>query len=311
MIRVAITGISGYLGSFLVRKLLQEGVNVRVLVHRHKVDIDHDDLPGQVEWISGSMAQQEDLRRLVSDCQGAVHLAYSHLPGKYRGGEGNDPAEYWHTNFGSTIYLLEACRMQQVQRVVLLSSRAVFDGYQGQGAEPTISDLAIPRPTTHYGLLKYASEGLMDLYDDVEVCALRPTGIYGVRKPVEQSKWFNLVSKLSTSGNSLTDLSNKGQTEVHGKDVANAIHLLLDYAADQVAGRSFNCSDIEVSDRYLVQLIRTIRAGKTLDQCDIEPPEHGINVMNSVGLRRLGWSPGGIPLLLETIQQLIVHSSEH
>ncbi len=301
--KIAVTGASGYIGSFLLQKLVQSGVNVRALIRQRVPDFFEGELRSEVEWITGDLANAESLDRLVSGCTGVVHLAYNHVPGKYRGGEGSDPVEYWNTNFGSTISLIEASRSHGLERVVLLSSRAVFDGVIAEGSP--ITDSTTPRPTNHYGLLKYASEGMMNLFDDIAICALRPTGVYGVRRPIEKSKWFELVNSSTVANDPLDKFSNIGHTEVHGTDVAEAIRLLLDGPADQVVGRSFNCSDIVVSERFLVQLTRTIQAGESVDLGKLESPEPAQGVMNSNGLKDLNWKPGGIDHLVQTIHLLV------
>lgn len=300
--KIAVTGASGYIGSFLLQKLVQSGASVRALIRQQVPDFFEGELRSEVEWITGDLANAESLDRLVSGCTGVVHLAYNHVPGKYRGGEGSDPVEYWNTNFGSTISLIEASRSHGLERVVLLSSRAVFDGVIAEGSP--ITDSTTPRPTNHYGLLKYASEGLMNLFDDIAICALRPTGVYGVRLPIEKSKWFDLVAETS-SGVALNEFSNEGHTEVHGADVADAIYLLLNSSVNQISGRSFNCSDIVVSERFVVQLTRTIQIGESVDLGKLEPSQPAQGVMNSDGLKDLGWKPGGIDHLGQTIQLLV------
>ncbi len=119
------------------------------------------------------MTSSESIAALLEGCTSIVHLGFNHLPGRYRGGEGSDPVAFWNTNFGSTIEMLEQSRRAGVERVVLLSSRAVFDGLVQ--SDQWVDDRERPRPTTHYGLLKYANEELAHLYEnDLTVCTLRP-----------------------------------------------------------------------------------------------------------------------------------------
>lgn len=301
--KIAVTGASGYIGSFLLQKLVEVGASVRALVRQRVPEFFEGELRTEVEWLTGELTNSESLDRLVSGCTGVIHLAYHHVPGKYRGGEGSNPVAYWNTNFGSTISLIEASRSHGLERVVLLSSRAVFDGVID--FETSITDLTTPKPTNHYGLLKYASEGLMNLVDDIAICALRPTGVFGVRRPIEKSKWFEFVKSSSIVTDPLDKFSNVGHTEVHGTDVAEAIYLLLGSPAEQVIGRSFNCSDIVVSERFLVQLIRTIQTGAFVDLDELEPPNPAQGVMNSDGLKDLGWRPGGVDNLMQTIHLLV------
>ncbi len=226
-----------------------------------------------------------------------VHCAFSHLPGRYRGGEGDDVVAFWETNLGGTVRLLEAARQAGVTRAVCLSSRAVF------GAKPLsdqpLTDDQPTSPDTHYGALKVATEALAKSYGPgFSVTCLRPTGVYGLTYPVWHSKWWNLVEGLF----SRHPFSERVATEVHGLDVARAVHLLLTSRPDQVAGKTFNCSDLVVSHEEVVARLRRARGEKvTL------PPSPGLvsNQMGCPGLNALGWQPGGETLLEETLSQLL------
>ena len=90
----------------------------------------------------------------VDGAQALVHCAFSHIPGRYRGGEGQDAREFWQTNLGATLNLLEACAAANLRRAVVLSTRAVF----GDDHRPNVfSDQSAMTPTTHYGAMKPVS----------------------------------------------------------------------------------------------------------------------------------------------------------
>ena len=73
----------------------------------------------------------------------------------------------------------------------------------------------------------------------LSVCTLRPTAIYGVADPVEESKWYELIKDVA-AGNAVEPIG--GSKAVHVADVARAIRILLE--TDQpIAGETYNCSD--------------------------------------------------------------------
>src|SRR5690606_5461972 len=58
-----------------------------------------------------------------------VHAAFHHLPGRYRGGEGEDPAGFRARNLDGSLALFAAAKAAGVRRILFLSSRAVFGGW--------------------------------------------------------------------------------------------------------------------------------------------------------------------------------------
>lgn len=299
--RIAVTGISGNVGSFVTGYLLRSGHDV-VGLTRRLVPQWTADGTGTLLQIQGSLAGAATEARLwnqlLSGVDACVHCAFEHVPGRYRGGEGDDPAAFWHLNLNSTLQLLEACERYQIQRCVLLSSRAVFDGYD----HPVrLSDTAALRPTTHYGALKAAEEALAQRYSAQTAVAcpvLRATGVYGVREPPSASKWFTLLGALDRGELPVARCA----SEVHGEDLAAAVVQLLTAADQQIRGRGFNCAAQLVSHRDLVAQYNALR-GRNLPLPE-RGPEPRVQ-LDCGGLRDLGWHPDGAARLDATLRRLL------
>lgn len=298
--KVALTGASGYVGGFVARRLLAQGAEVRALARPGSYRA--RDLP--VRWISGELGDADAARRLLAGADALVHCAYDHAPGRYRGGEGADRQRFWRTNLLGSIALLEAARQAGASRLVLLSSRAVY----GRRTVPAdwVDESVRPVPDTYYGALKLGLEAHLEALADVDgLCAasLRPTGVYGVAVPVARSKWFDLALALAQDQ---APPPPRRATEVHGRDVAGAVWLLLTGPAAQVAGRAFNCSDLVVDTGAVgAQLARHL--GRDLTQ----PPATNTlrHAMRATALRQLGWQPGGERLLAATVEELAALAS--
>jgi nucleoside-diphosphate-sugar epimerase len=292
-VTAAVTGATGYLGRFIVERLLQEGVAVRAW---RRPGSDIRGLPSAVEWIDGDLASPDAHSALVDGTDMLVHSALDHVPGRYRRGEGEDLPRYLRTNVGESLALIAAARAAGVRRCVVISSRAVF----GTKESGPMSDDAPVRPDTNYGAAKAALEAFVQCWggEGWPVAALRPTGIYGLVVPAERSKWFDLVGR-ALRGEAVAARSG---TEVHGRDVAQATWLLLKAEPSAVAGRMFNCSDIVVSTRDIVRLAQR-SAGVTGPLPDISPAP--TNVMQCTGLKELGVDFGGWPLFEETVADLV------
>ena len=227
-----------------------------------------------------------------------VHAALDHVPGRYRGGEGDDLQRFLRVNVGGSLSLLANAHAADVERCVVISSRAVFGDVQRDGKIPDDAPLA---PDTHYGAAKGALEAFVQSFAAREgwtIAALRPTGIYGLVQPPEKSKWFDLV-RAALHGEAVAPRSG---SEVHGRDVADAVWRLLTAAPRKIAGRGFNCGDIVVSTRDIVSEVHRV-AGVVSPLPEASPAP--INVMSCDGLAQLGATFGGRALFEQTIAALV------
>jgi nucleoside-diphosphate-sugar epimerase len=293
-VTAAVTGATGYVGRFIVERLIAEGMAVRAW-RRPASDI--SGLPGGIEWIDGDLRARGAAGALLRGADMLVHAALDHVPGRYRGGEGPDLADNLQANVGGGLALLAAAREAGVGRCVVLSSRAVF----GRRADGPLDDDAPVAPDTSYGAAKAALEAFVEAWGRGEgwpVAALRPTGVYGNAVPIEKSKWHDLVGRLLAG----EIVPARAGTEVHGRDVAEAVWRLLTADADKIAGRRFNCSDIVVSTRDIAREVRRHAGSSAALPAPADPPA---NVMECPGLRALGLVFGGRPLFEETIRELV------
>ena len=295
--RIAVTGATGIVGRFVVALLHAEGAAIRALVRRTS---ERAGLPHETSYVVGDLTDDRVLGELVDGVDAVVHCAYAHAPGRYRGGEAEDRFAFWRTNLLAGVGLMERARMAGVRRLVLLSSRAVFGG--DTVAVDWVDDDTRPVPDTHYGALKLSLEAHASAFssaDDVCYTSLRPTGVYGVTQPVENSKWFDLARAIA-SGAALPPA--RLGTEVHGADVAYAVWLLLTSPGEAVAGRAFNCADLMVDTReVMARLAQQLHRPARLP----EPARNRVrHPMRTTALQALGWKPGGEERLERTILEL-------
>ena len=295
--RIAVTGATGIVGRFVVARLHAEGAAIRALV---RPTSERTGLPSEARYVVGDLNDDAALGELVDAVDAVVHCAYAHAPGRYRGGEAEDRFAFWRTNLLAGVGLMERARMAGVRRLVVLSSRAVFG--RNTPAADWVEDDTRPVPDTHYGALKLALEAHVSAFSSADhVCyaSLRPTGVYGVTQPVENSKWFDLAQAVA-SGAALPPA--RLGTEVHGADVANAVWLLLTSPEEAVAGQAFNCADLMVDTReVMARLAQQLGRPARLP----EPARNRVrHPMRTTALQELGWKPGGEDRLARTIWEL-------
>ncbi len=292
---IAVTGLTGYVGRFVAAELGQHGVALRGLA---RPGSDRGGFSAPIDWIMGDLRSPEAITQLVRGADVVIHLAYEHVPGQYRGGEGDDLSAWLDANVNGSLRLLLAARDAGVKQFVFLSSRAVFSRTE-PGRE--LDESHPVSPDTHYGAYKAAVESFLRSFAYVEgmkTYSVRATGVYGLTWPVQRSKWWNLLQAV-LHDEAIT--STRGGTEVHGRDVARVIWELLtrsDMPTDVV-----HLSDLYVTHRDVVQLARQF-AGRpgSLPDLPEKPPE---NQLVCRRLAELGLSLGGIPLLEKTIAELV------
>jgi nucleoside-diphosphate-sugar epimerase len=297
---IAVTGATGYVGRFVVAELLRQQMNVRALA---RPESDRSGFDGPIEWIEGSLLAEDGLSRLVDGAGAVVHLAYEHVPGRYRGGEGDDLGAWLEANVNGSLRLLLAARAAHVERFIFLSSRAVFSHTE---PERDLDEHHPTSPDTHYGAYKAAVEAFLQSFAAVEgirTASVRATGVYGLTHPVERTKWWGLVQAV-LKDEEIT--LSRGGTEVHGADVARVIWTLL--MLPDMQHEMVHLSDLYVTTRDVVRLARQF-ADKPgpLPPAPASPPE---NMLVCRRIAELGLSLGGLPLLEATIADL-VRAAQH
>ena len=293
--RIAITGATGFVGRHLVAHLLHAGHTCRCW---YRPTSDRREFPrgAPLEWVSGQLNDEQSTDALVEGCQAVVHAALDRPGEGFRGAEG-DVIDFVERNVVGTLRLIEAARRAGVERFVFISTCAVHE----EILEDRPLDESHPLwPRTHYGAHKAAIEKCVHSYglgDGFPICALRPTGIYGIDRPLARSKWYPLVRTL-LQGNPVE--CRRGGKEVHVTDVARAAALLLE--APQVAGHAFNCYDRYVSEYEVAEIAAELADVPASIQGERTRPKHEIRTDK---IQQLGMQFGGTPLLRRTIGEMI------
>jgi nucleoside-diphosphate-sugar epimerase len=286
--KIAVTGATGFVGHYTVAHLLGTGHEVTALGRRPSLH-------------PAARFTAFDLDAPPPDLSGhdvLVHAALSHVPGRYRGGEGDAPEVFLRRNLEGTLRLFETVRDQGVPRILFLSSRAVYGDYPP--GTSLHEDLA-PRPDTLYGEAKRrAEEALARLAaDGLEVASLRATGVYGPPVPGLAHKWTPLLGDFARG----RPIATRAATEVHAGDLAEAIRLLAVAEPAALSPMHFNVSDFVLDQRDLLAQYAEL-AGVDLPlpaRSDVET----VSVMTTERLRRLGWRPSGPARLRETLEALV------
>lgn len=287
--KVAVSGASGLVGHAVVGALIAAGHQITVLGRPPVVRPDLPALPFDLGAPSPDLVGQGAL----------VHLAFAHLPGLYRGGEGDDPEGFRHRNLGGSIALFEAARAAGVGRILFLSSRAVYGAYPPGTA---LTETLEPRPDTLYGAVKHQAEQALAALSGpgLAVASLRATGIYGPPVPGLGHKWQELFARYAAG----EALAPRISTELHADDLAAAVTLLLDAPAEALAPAVFNASDFVLDRRHLLETLTAAGGPAGLLPPSGDPAS--VSAMDTGRLRALGWRPRGPAALADVLRACLL-----
>jgi len=292
--QIAITGGTGFLGRYIASNLLSKGHHLKLW---HRASSDRSEFSdNKLTWIPGELGDKKQSVELLQGCEALVHAAL-YRPGSGWSGSEGDLETFVQKNVLGSLQLIQAARDAGLKKVVFISTCAVHDLI----LEDRPLDEAHPLwPKSHYGAHKAAIEKFVHSFGlgmNFPVCALRPTGIYGVAHPKETSRWFELIKKVSRG----EDVEvNRGGKEVHAADVARAVEILLE--AENISGQSYNCYDHYISEHEVASIAKEISGSKSIIHGEAPYPK---NQIETEKIKKLGMEFGGKALLKKTIEELL------
>jgi nucleoside-diphosphate-sugar epimerase len=227
-LQVSVTGGSGFIGSHVVDRLVREGCGVTVLDNlssgRRENVASHVE-NGTVEFVHGSLLDRRIVRGVVQGTDAVVHLAaVASIPYSFL-----NAAETHNVNVCGTAVLLEECARSRVQKLVFLSSSAVY----GEARYVPIDEVHPTDPLSPYAKSKLEAETtcVKDCRNgELDVIVFRPFNVYGSRQTGNgDGGVIAAFAQCLANEKPLAIYGNGAQTRdfVHVSDVAEATWLAL------------------------------------------------------------------------------------
>lgn len=177
--RVALTGATGFIGSYLAEELVARGYQVLALRRAQsdpwRVAAVHEALT----WITTDEPTWEQ-QVLAWQPEYLVHSAWL--------GVGAGQRDDWNTQLSNLVFtmdLLQLLAQGPLKKVVVLGSQAEYGAFEGR-----VDENHPARPTAAYGAVKLATLGLLQAYcraQGLEWLWLRVFAVFG---PREDPHWF-------------------------------------------------------------------------------------------------------------------------
>ncbi len=234
--RVLVIGGAGYLGSVLVRKLLQHKYSVRVLDNLTYGDEGIKELEGKAgfEFQQGDIRNIHDVVTAVSGVDAVMHLAAIVGDPACK----IEPMATIESNYFATKMIAEVCKHHQVNRFVFASTCSVY----GKNNEPANEDSAT-RPLSLYARSKLDSEkAIVEMADDTfSPTILRLATLFGLSPRMRFDLVVNtLIAKALIDGKITVFGGKQSRPTVHVADAADAFIACIEAPLEKVNARIFN-----------------------------------------------------------------------
>lgn len=259
------TGGAGFIGSHIAETVAKQGAKVRIIDdlstgHRENVE----ELPGDIEFIEGSVADIELMNRALQGAEVVFHEAA--IPSVPRSVE--NPAQSHLASVDGTFNLLLAARDQNVRRVVYAASSSA---YGDQPSLPKVEDMA-PDPLSPYAVAKLVGEYYCQVFTRVyglETVSLRYFNVFGPRQD-PGSQYSGVVSRFIASlcSNETPVIFGDGEQSRDFTYIDNVVNANLKAATStQGVGKVLN---VAIGDRItLNQLLTELK--DLLGKQDVQP----------------------------------------
>lgn len=193
--KILVTGGFGFLGTYLVEALVNEGHKVRVLDVKRDLPFPLRPYRKSVEILTGEIRDFGTCLRACDGIDTIFHMAaVASIHESYR-----NPKETFEINVMGTENLLKASRDCTVKLFVFASSAKVY----GNVIKLPSQEADRLNPTTPYGVSKCECENLCEYYSRKflqKVISLRYFSIYGPRMRLAQGLIGDFLSKALKDG---------------------------------------------------------------------------------------------------------------
>ena len=256
MEKIAITGASGFIGSFLAEEALKEGLDTYAILRSSSSKKYLTD--GRINFINFDLADKvamiDQFKELKS--RGIVFDYFIHNAGATKVVKKED---YLKFNFLYTKNLIEALIESDCtpKKFIYMSSLAAY------GPGDPISGLPIkesdtPRPLTLYGKSKLASEQYIRTLDNFPFIIIRPTGVIGPR----DTEFITFYKTINRSIEPYIGSPNQLLTFIYIKDL---IQLIFSAINSDVINRSYFATDgFNYTGKEFASVVKTVLSKKTI-----------------------------------------------
>ncbi len=300
---VLVTGGAGYIGSHVVKKLLDKGITPITIDNLSK---GKRSLVLGGEFIEGDIKDKELLKEIIKkyNIETVIHLAADSLVGE----SVENPKKYYNNNFINGLTLLEAMKESGLSDIIFSSTAAVY----GNPQEIPITEDHPKEPTNPYGESKLFFEKALESYSvyGINYVSLRYFNAAGADSsgkigevhnpethliPIVFQKALGLRKELFIFGDDYpTEDGTCIRDYIHVNDLADAHILAIDFLKKNKKSRIYNLGNEKgYSVKEIIKLSEKV-TGKKINY-KIGKRRSGDPAILVAGSKKikeeLGWAP--------------------
>jgi dTDP-glucose 4,6-dehydratase len=254
-LKVLVTGGAGFIGSWVVKKLLEENIEVVAIddfSNSRRENIESVKNNKDFTFIKGDIRAENSVKELfMQDYDVVYHLAAEINVQKSL----DDPRQTFERDIVGTFNILEECRKKN-SKFIFISTCMVYDRSFDENG---ISEKHPVKPTSPYAAAKLSGENLTLSYYfsyDLPTVVLRPFNTYGAHQKTDgEGGVVAIFIKLALAGQPLKIFGDGTQTRdlLYVEDCVNFI--IKAGNADQALGQIINAGsgkDISINELALL-----------------------------------------------------------
>lgn len=314
--KVLVTGGAGYIGSVLVRQLLEKGYKVRAL---DSLKFGGDALyevmlHPNFEFIKGDIRNNGDVEKALKGIDAIAHLAA--IVG--------DPAckkfseEAHETNWNGSVALFEAAEKAGIKKFVFASTCSNY----GKMPNPDsfVTETSELRPVSLYAELKVKFENyILEERKNSKMCAtsLRFSTVYGFSPRIRFDLTVNEFTRNATiNGEQEIWGAQFWRPYCHVEDLARAVILVLESAEDKVKSEVFNVgnTDENYNKGMIIEEVCKVVPNVKVNYVEMneDPRDYRVNfdkIKNQLGYSITKTVPDGVKEIYSLLKTGIVTDS--
>jgi UDP-N-acetylglucosamine/UDP-N-acetyl-alpha-D-glucosaminouronate 4-epimerase len=216
-----VTGGAGFIGSNIASALAAAGARVRVIDDLSTGYLQNlDEIRGDLDFVEGSLADEESLRKALEDVELVFHEAA--IPSVPRSVE--NPRQTHIASVDSTFSLLLSAREKNVRRIIYAASSSAY------GDQPTLPKIEsmLPEPLSPYAVAKLVGEHYCQVFTRVyglETISLRYFNVFGPRQD-PSSHYSGVISRF------VSDLLSNERPVIYGDGEQSRDFTYIDNVVD-------------------------------------------------------------------------------